>query len=218
LFDLLFKPLPAPEVRRKQYFQTQGVWLLSRGNKLDARSFAARLQAENPTDPGLRGLLATAQLCSGDYSAARDFILATITEHAKDDAALALLANNLAWVDVMIDKPELLDEADRVSAQAYALTPWAASVQSTRGLVLVERGESETGIALLKSALRGVDMAPERVLVLCSLAIAHYRSGELAVAQRLLSRARGQDPNCEMLARVERLARHDLVMSGSGST
>jgi hypothetical protein len=62
------------------------------------------------------------------------------------------LLNTIALTDIKIGTKELLDEADEFSKTACEKMPWNARFKWTRGLVLIEKGDIEQGLALLKEA------------------------------------------------------------------
>jgi len=67
------------------------------------------------------------------------------------DRAFAL--NNLAVVDVLLDDPELLLEADAASWDAFELMPEQPALRNTRGAVLILKGEYAEGIDLMKPTM-----------------------------------------------------------------
>jgi hypothetical protein len=112
--------------------------------------------------------------------------------------------NNLAWGHLMIGDVEHLSEADVRSSAAYAVLPDHAGTRSTRGSVLVEKGEIVQGLALLRSAMNAADRDQSKACCACFIAIGERRAGNEAVAQAMLAQARRLDPRCEVLARAER--------------
>lgn len=204
LRSLLFKPIASPELRRVSYFQSRGTILYAAGDADAATEIATRGLQEFPGDVSLQWLLANAHQDAGEYAAGREIMLRLLEAQPAAGAPRAAMLNALAWADLMLDTPERLEEADRASAEAYALTPWEASVQSTRGLALVELGNAAAGMPLLRRALRDADRREHRAVVACSLAIAESRLGRTKVARGLWAKARRLDRKCELLPRVER--------------
>jgi tetratricopeptide (TPR) repeat protein len=127
-------------------------------------------------------------------------LLAMYTEPSTD-RAWAL--NACAWYDLIEGSCEHLSEADQFSAEAYSLEPWDVAVQSTRGWALLELGEIEQALPLLRRSLRGAVYEHERALILCAIAIAERRRGRHVRAAELLCKARKLDGKCVVLDRAE---------------
>ncbi|HSZ57261.1 MAG TPA: site-2 protease family protein [Tepidisphaeraceae bacterium] len=207
LFQLFFKPLPTVEKRRSEHFQTLAHWNIQHTPSRQDIELIRQAAIDFPNDEPLLAMAATVQLTARDYAGGRQGLLALLRDHPKNDAFRAMTANNLAWADLMLDDPQLLDEADAASTEAYTLTPWVAAIQSTRGLLLVERGRLDEATLLLRKSLRGADNKGSRASIHCSLALAHLRRGDLRLAEASLSRARQLDRDCEVLPKLERRMR-----------
>ncbi|HTW93864.1 MAG TPA: tetratricopeptide repeat protein [Tepidisphaeraceae bacterium] len=211
LFRLLFKPLPSVAARRIGCFSARAAWLIEAEKHDEALAILRQALAEFPSSVGLRTLFAVAQLGARDYAAGRENLLALLAENPTPNARRAILNNNLAWADLIMGVPERIEEADVASAEAYALLPWVASIQSTRGLLLVERGQFNVGIKLLKRSSEGVDTPTAKAAILCSLAIAQLRQNRPAAAQALLCKVMRLDPDCELLTRAQDVAKSAQV-------
>lgn len=61
--------------------------------------------------------------------------------------------NNLAVIDVLLEDPELLAEADEASAEAYELMPDNPAIQNTRASVLILNGDYTGGIKLMRPTM-----------------------------------------------------------------
>lgn len=61
--------------------------------------------------------------------------------------------NNLAVIDVLLEDPELLAEADDASAEAYELMPDNPAIQNTRASVLILNGDYTGGIKLMRPTM-----------------------------------------------------------------
>ncbi|HWE92444.1 MAG TPA: M50 family metallopeptidase [Tepidisphaeraceae bacterium] len=204
LRSLLFKPIASPERRRLAYFQSRGTILYAARDTHAATEIATQGLHEFPGDVSLQWLLANAHQDAGEYAAGRAIMLRLLEAHSARDAARAAMLNALAWADLMLATPDCLEEAGRASTEAYSLTPWEASVKSTRGLALVELRDAAAAVPLLRKAFRDADRREHRALVACSLALAQSRLGDAKAARRLWDKARRLDCKCELLPRVER--------------
>lgn len=204
LLNLLFKPIDSVIVRRMRYFLSRGAFLCIARDGHAAKEMLRQALDEFPGNLTLRLLLIIAHLEAGEYATGRELTLRLLEERPAADAVRASLLNALAWADLMIATPERMEEADRASAESYALTPWDFAVQSTRGLAMVELGDLAGGEELLRQSFRGAERRESRAAVACSLAIAESRMGRGIIARRMLRKARRLDRKCELLPRVER--------------
>ncbi|MGH8871775.1 MAG: site-2 protease family protein [Acidimicrobiia bacterium] len=119
------------------------------------------------------------------------------------DRAISL--NNLAVVDLYLEDPELLDEADRASEEAMALLPDLAAIRNTRGAVLIAKGDDAAGIALIEPTI-GAIPAHLRASSHAALALAHARSGRVFDARRHIAAAREVGRRSAQLDQAEILA------------
>ncbi|MDP9175824.1 MAG: hypothetical protein M3O30_18445 [Planctomycetota bacterium] len=202
ILALLFSPLLPPQTQRLQYYQQRAQRLIFDHSNPAALEVVRKGLAEFPSDPTLKLQLPIAQMCARDYEGSRTSLAALLLEFTEQDLTRAGLTNSLAWADLILDHPEFLNEADAASAEAYLLLPWNAAIQSTRGSVLIERGNLPAGIKLLEQSLRGVQSYADQAAVLCGLAVAESRLGNPAMAKSHLSKAQRLDPNCELLPRA----------------
>ncbi len=67
------------------------------------------------------------------------------------------------------------DEADRYSAEAHKNLPCVAPIRRTRGSVLIELGQVEEGLELLRSSLEKTDTPKEKASTMCYIAIGEAR-------------------------------------------
>ena len=118
-----------------------------------------------------------------------------------------MIQNNLAYADFLSERDDRLDEANQLSAEALRALGWHPAVRGTRGAVLVALGESEPGIALLRSSLEKVFDPRDRARVECAVAVGLAQQGELEAAKAALERARAADPRCQLLERASRSLR-----------
>jgi hypothetical protein len=110
-----------------------------------------------------------------------------------------LMLNNVAYADALLGEPDLLPEADEYSREALKHLAWHASVKGTRGTVLVERGQLEAGIALLKEALQEHTEPENKALNACHLAVAEQKRRDFKAAAEYWELARMLDMDCPLL-------------------
>jgi hypothetical protein len=113
-----------------------------------------------------------------------------------------LMLNNVAWTDLMIGDADLLDEAARFSEEAVTQEPWRPPFLGTRGSVLIERGEVEDGLLLVRQAFDANEDPRLKALNACYIALAEYKRGNQMNASAQLELARGLDPDCMLLEKM----------------
>jgi Zn-dependent protease len=211
LWRLLFKPLPKPEVRRLEYFHSMMEALMAFNHHREVVVVTQEGLLEFPLDIALSSSLGLAQLAIHDFVSGRDTFKALLERHAEPSAMRAICLNNLAWADLSVGEPALIKEADSLSAEAYGLLPWVPAINGTRGFALIESGQIDTGITLLRFAYKGADGWSSKASVLCCLAIAHARLGENAAAESFLRKAARFDPNCDLMSRARRAMQGEVA-------
>lgn len=118
--------------------------------------------------------------------AARD-AFRELLPRANNPALVSLIENNIAFADFLLGTPELLEEADRLSAHAIANLSWIECVQGTRGCVLLEQGQIQPAIRLLKSAHESAEAMPRsKATNACYLALAESRRGNAEASEQYL--------------------------------
>lgn len=106
----------------------------------------------------------------------RDPILEYLRTPGLTPAQRAECLNNLAVIDVLLEDPDLLAEADEASAEAYELMPDNPALQNTRGSVLIHNGDYTGGIKLMRPTMARI---PAEALAEShlDLAYAHVKLG-----------------------------------------
>jgi Tfp pilus assembly protein PilF len=131
--------------------------------------------ARRPDAATVRLLLAEHLDQTGDTArAVREY--ETVLERAPGNA---VALNNLAILHQRSDNPRALD----LGRRAYEAAPGSAAIQDTYGWLLVEQGNVDRGLELLRSAARAMPDAPE---VQFHLGAALARKGLAAEAEPVL--------------------------------
>jgi len=104
----------------------------------------------------------------------------------------------IAWSDLFLGDPALLEEADVYSQEALGASPKYAYYQSTRGAVLVSTGKVEEGISMLSRAYSHHQDRHARASVAYWLGIAEARRGNYAKGIEWVRAAKTQCANHEM--------------------
>jgi len=138
-----------------------------------------------------------------NYSHAREIFIELLSRETKPDGTRYVILNNLAYANALIGDPELLPEADAYSKEAYSAAPWVPSITGTRGTVLVEMGQIEAGVKLLKEAFEKASSSRSKAENACHLAIANARMGNRDQADKYLKLAQQLDSQCRLIERVQ---------------
>lgn len=140
--------------------------LLRADRKAEAEKMAKDWLEANPTDLSLRGYLGEIALGDRRYADAMKFFQ-RMHEMAPQSA---LILNNLAWAAKEIKDPKALEYAE----QALRLAPENAAIIDTVGMIQVERGDVEAGLANLR---RAVSIGPDLLPLQLNLAKALAKAG-----------------------------------------
>jgi hypothetical protein len=173
----------------------------------DGRIDEARRWAEcglrlYPSEPTLRFLMGTNQIRQGESHAGRELLISLLATPNLNPLARALILNNIAWADLLLGSKNLAAEADAFSAEAWTALPWMPALCGTRGAALVECGELEAGIALLRTSLEKNKDPYNRAVNACFMALGEARRGDFAAAMSNLETAGKLDPRCPVLPRI----------------
>ena len=170
----------------------QAIIIYESGLKIDPQSYM------------LRHDLALCRLKQGRYEQARmAFIELLNSKEAAQADYRVLLLNNIAWVDVVLGKDELLVEADKYSEEAIKKEPETTSFIGTRGAVLVRTGRTEEGLRMLRNAFRRHSDKSARASVACWIAIGEALRWNIDGSNKWLEKAREELPNHYLLSVAE---------------
>ncbi|MFN8041616.1 MAG: hypothetical protein U0Q07_20535 [Acidimicrobiales bacterium] len=112
------------------------------------------------------------------------------------------MLNVVAWCRLVDVGVRAGDEADTCSAEALWLDPGDPGVLGTRGSIVVEHGDLEQGLELLRRSLDLQARTSDRALTTCYLAIGEAASGRHDEAEVALATAERIDPDCYLLDRA----------------
>jgi tetratricopeptide (TPR) repeat protein len=99
---------------------------------------------------------------------------------------------------------DLIQQALGCSQEALEAAPWSPDFKATRGAVLIEAGELNEGLALLRGAVAEFDGENNKAFYTCYIALGEFRSGRTVEANESLAVARKLNPQClalEVMAR-----------------
>ncbi|HTH50235.1 MAG TPA: site-2 protease family protein [Candidatus Limnocylindria bacterium] len=138
------------------------------------------------------------------WEEAREEQLKLLARNDLPTESRAYLLNSIAYTDAILDREELLPEADRCSLEAMPSLGWHAGVKGTRGTVLMLLGRMDEGMPLLRESLEQTEEPEGKAENSCWLAMGYARLGELTEARKHVEEARRLAPDCILLARAER--------------
>ena len=136
------------------------------------------------------------------FNEAREIYLGLVGRSGLEQYYRAYFANGLAYADALLGGEERLREADQYSREALEAISFLPHFKGTRGAVLVELGQFDEGILLLKEALAKNQDAASKALNAAHIAIAEQRRGNTAEAEKFAALARSLDSNCILLDRL----------------
>ena len=149
--------------------------LMRNDRKADAEKLMTDWLRTEPKDLAARGYVAERALAEKRYADALQMFRA-MNELAPDNA---LILNNLAWTAAVVKDGQALKYAE----QALALAPDNPAVLDTVGVIQVDGGQSDKGLANL---VRAVSLAPDLAPLRLNLAKAYAKLERKADARREL--------------------------------
>ena len=135
------------------YYLWEAYCYSMRGRTEDARRSCEEGLARFPNSAAIQNEMGRVLLELGKYVEARNLFVQLQKSSDLKPAETFRLLNDIATADVMMGTKELLDEADAFSKTACEKMPWQIEFKWARGLVLVEKGNVEQGLTLLKEVM-----------------------------------------------------------------
>ncbi len=145
------------------------------GKAKDAQARLAQWQREHPDDLMVPMYVGESHLANKEYKEASEQFAAILKKRPDNP----LVLNNLAWTYQQLKDPRALETAER----AFKLAPGIPAVADTLGWMLVERGDTARGLALLQKA---VALTPADPDLRYHLAFALNQAGDKAGARKEL--------------------------------
>jgi hypothetical protein len=139
------------------------------------------------------------------FDMAREISLRTLEVPELAPSNRLLILNNIAYIDLLLEDPNKLSEADDYSSQAMSGLAWMPAVKGTRGAVLVQTGQYDAAVLLLKQSFSESDEPHSKALNACHLAMCEQKRGNKLQAQEYLKAAQQFDSNCILLPKAHRL-------------
>lgn len=111
-----------------------------------------------------------------------------------------------------------LPEADRYSQELFQIKPNEWTVKGTRGSVLVETGELEHGMTMLKDVIEHDPSVFDRAIAASFLALGELKKNDRESALKWLRVSHDLDPECASAHRVQSiLDSQDDVLAGNST-
>ena len=157
-----------------------------------------------PESVPIRNNLAVTQARLGLYELARDEFKAVAGLAGVDPEFLALAQSNIAFTDLMLDRPEFFEEAERLSTESMRHLAWMPFVRGTRGAVLISCGKIDEGLLLAKEAFERQDDPGQKAIDACFIALGLRAKGRADEGVKFLESAERLSPGGVMLPRVRK--------------
>ena len=100
--------------------------LIVHGQDVEAERFARSALSNYADDQYLIVALSAAVLNQHRYSEGRELLVPLLIRPGLHKKVIPVASNNLAWADVHLPDPALIEEARKLSATAYRMLPWGA--------------------------------------------------------------------------------------------
>jgi tetratricopeptide (TPR) repeat protein len=171
------------------YYALEGLELRKKGQLNAAIQWYQKALSRYPGDTRLLNDYAVALIDCERFDEAKALCNQIIEKQEPDPGIMAIVHNNIAYLNILLGEKTLLEEADASSSHAFANWPWIPAIKGTRGMVLVELGRIDEGIRLLKEALDRNERARDKALSAAYLAVAEARKGNRIRAQQYLETA-----------------------------
>jgi tetratricopeptide (TPR) repeat protein len=184
------------------YFQTEGDNNCERARYEEALRWFETGLAHYPNDIMLQFRFGNIHVRLGRFSLCRDSLLPILERADLHPLYRPTVLDTVAWANLMRGEPELLPETDRFSKEAFEAFPWSSYFAGTRGAVLVELGQAEAGLVLLRKAFDKNPDAYNRAVNACYLALGEAQLGNRDAASNYLETARKLDPKCPVSERI----------------
>jgi putative PEP-CTERM system TPR-repeat lipoprotein len=123
------------------------------GKSKEAMARTTQWLKEHPNDTTIKLFLADRNLANREFKPA----IALLEQITKQDPNNAIALNNLAWAYQQEKDPRALATAER----AFSVAGESAGVMDTLGWILVEQGNMQRGVPLLKKAATAASGSPE---------------------------------------------------------
>jgi Flp pilus assembly protein TadD len=159
---------------------------------------------ELPDDYAIQVTLSAALINLGDFDRSRAVLEQLIDRAPANEWQRAVVANNLAWLYLLLEDGSLSARSLTLSATAYALLPWEPFITSTYAATQALFGDAEQAIRLFNTSRIRQGHVSTLASTFAGLAIAHARLGRAEDAMAALRRAHEIDPETQLVGIAQR--------------
>jgi tetratricopeptide (TPR) repeat protein len=157
-----------------------------------------------PDDYSIQIQLSAALINLGKYAQARDLLENLSDREPPQPRHQAIVANNLAWLYLLLDDPVFGERALELATFAFGLLPWEPFITSTHGCSHALFGDAAIAVRSLSSVRVQKNLGKTRASSLAGLAIAYARLGRKEEARIALDAAHGIDAQAQLLSIAQR--------------
>jgi tetratricopeptide (TPR) repeat protein len=165
----------------------------------DAEEMAEKGYRKYPTDPIILQTYATKLMDVNKLATAFAIIDKIERVSEPDPYKEALLYNNVAWSYL---KGNDVQKARDWSEKAMAIVPWAVPFKGTWGAVLVESGDFEEGMKVIREVIAKEIERSHLATLNAHLAIGYARMGQTQLAKTALQDALNYDKDAEFVSKA----------------
>jgi uncharacterized membrane protein YgcG/tetratricopeptide (TPR) repeat protein len=206
LLRLITERAEVIETYRQAYFVFQAEEHKQAERYAEAAALYQQGLAAHPDQLRLMLPLSGMQKQAGEFEAARQTLLAAqeLSQKSEHTMLRPAVLNDLAYADALINRPELLAEADAHSQEALRLLSHEPAVIGTRGAVLLRMGKIEEGLRLLNVAYQRYSKPQQRAEEACWLALGEALRHNFAAADGWWRVAQGGQPKAYLVKLIQR--------------
>lgn len=203
--------LRTPFLSRDEIRQGIALHYLIQGSiSLEARKLeeAARWYEEGlqrvPESSGLRNDFGVALLRRAEFQRARDILLPILSAGKVEPSLRGITLSNIAFADLLLERPDLLNEALHFSEEAMNHVGWSPPIRGTRALALIAGGRIDEGLALAKEMMERNEEPEKKGFNALTLALGFKAQGEILEGRKYLEMGERLAPNDLLLPRARR--------------
>ncbi len=195
---LFLKPEKLKE-RLMVYYLLQAISAYERNDHIESLHWVELGRAKFPENMHLLSYEGLLLMERGECQRGREIFEEIMRRGDCEPVTRYLMLNNIAYANAVLDERQ--EEADRYSKEALAGLGWVPCIKGTRGSVLLNQGQTEEGLRLVKEAMEG-NSVKGKAQNACWMAMGEFQRNKHDEAQRLLRMAVEMDADCCMLKRA----------------
>ncbi len=190
------------------WFLIEALELQRKGQPVEAIAWIEKGLQLYPENINLQNCNGIFLIEAREYEKARECFLKLLSQTNNPLTTQAFFQNNIAYVDALSGRADLLAEADDFSQKTLAILGWHPAIKGTRGTVLLELGDFDQAIPLLLAAMNEQVEISNKAQNACFISIAEAKRGDLTAGKKYLDEARRLMPTCFLLERAENVLKN----------